>query len=401
MAETYHEENSIPIKADYDVIVVGGGVAGVSAALAARRQGCEVLLLEKSVMLGGLATLGMIIYYLPLCDGMGNKIVGGIAEELLYASIKYGFHNLPEYWRKGGPIPEKSQRYRTVFSASAFTIALDELIEQAGVHLLFDTVFSMPIMEGRRCTGVTVDNKSGRSVYRAKVIVDTTGDADVMERCGASCVEDQNWLTCWTYYTDLKQMRAAAESGNFQDGIRMKTLGRNMNASKEDPEKTGFFRGVSAEDVTKFVIEGRKLVKQHILNSESKDTCFFALPGMAQFRTTRRITGFYELTIDDKFKHFDDSIGCVTDWRKSGPVYEIPYRCLISKELDNVITAGRTIASKGGAWEVTRVIPPAALTGEAAGVASALVSETSCAFADVPLQELQDRLAKGGVMIHQ
>src|SRR5512145_2221418 len=95
------ESNQIPIAGKYDVIVAGGGIAGVAAALAARRSGCRVLLIEKSVMLGGLATLGFIAYYLPLCDGRGKKVSGGIAEELLHLSIKYGYGDLPPEWKDG------------------------------------------------------------------------------------------------------------------------------------------------------------------------------------------------------------------------------------------------------------------------------------------------------------
>ena len=86
-----NETNEVPIVAEYDIIVVGGGIAAMGAALGARRNGLKVLVIEKSVVLGGLATLGFIAYYLPLCDGKGKKVTGGIAEELLHLSIKYGY----------------------------------------------------------------------------------------------------------------------------------------------------------------------------------------------------------------------------------------------------------------------------------------------------------------------
>ena len=113
--ENYIEHNNIPVWGEYDVIVVGGGVAGVSAALAAKRNGCKTLLVEKSVMLGGLATLGLIAIYLPLCDGRGRKVIGGIAEELLQLAIKYGYDNLPPEWEKGCNRVETRRRYMTIF----------------------------------------------------------------------------------------------------------------------------------------------------------------------------------------------------------------------------------------------------------------------------------------------
>ena len=104
-----NETNEVPIAGKYDVIVVGGGIAGVGAALGARRNGCKVLMIEKSVMLGGLATLGFIAYYLPLCDGYGKKVTGGIAEELLYLSIKYGYNNLAPEWKDGTGVGTKKR----------------------------------------------------------------------------------------------------------------------------------------------------------------------------------------------------------------------------------------------------------------------------------------------------
>ena len=89
------EARQIPVCAETDVLVVGGGLAGVAAAAAASRTGANVILIEKSIILGGLATLGHVCVYLPLDDGLGHKIYGGMAEELLHVCIKYGFNNLP------------------------------------------------------------------------------------------------------------------------------------------------------------------------------------------------------------------------------------------------------------------------------------------------------------------
>ena len=144
------------------MIVVGGGIAGVAAAVAGRRNGCSVLLIEKSVVLGGLATLGFIAEYLPLCDGRGTKVTAGIAEELLHLSIKYGYGTLPPEWRDGRGVGT-TKRYRTFFSPPEFIYALDELMADEGVDLLFDTVFSRPVMEGGRCEAIIVENKSGRT----------------------------------------------------------------------------------------------------------------------------------------------------------------------------------------------------------------------------------------------
>ena len=142
------------------------------------------------------------------------------------------------------------------------------------------------------------------------------------------------------------------------------------------------------------------MAKEFVKKKDKKQYSLLALPGMAQFRTTRRITGFYELTSADVFARFEDSVGCVGDWRKAGPIYEIPYRTLIAPGLKNMLTAGRTIAAKDDAWEVTRVIPVAALTGQAAGTAAALALESGEDVAQIDIQKLQTFLEDTGVLIH-
>ena len=141
------------------------------------------------------------------------------------------------------------------------------------------------------------------------------------------------------------------------------------------------------------------LIKKGYFKPDHKKAVI-ALPAMAQFRTTRRISGIYEINDTDVNRDFDDSIGCAGDWRKAGPVYQIPYRSLINPGFENIIAAGRIIASSGDAWEVTRVIPAAALTGQAAGTAAALAIKEKCGFSDMPVNLLQKVLEDNGVIIH-
>lgn len=399
MGNFFAEQNYVPVAGAYDVIVVGGGVAGVAAALAAKRNGCKTLLIEKSVMLGGLATLGLIAIYLPLCDGQGRKVVGGIAEELLHLSIKYGYNNLPPEWQKGCSRAETKRRYMTDFSPAAFVLALDEVMQAEGVDLLFDTVFSRPVMENGVCRGIIVENKSGRVAYRGKMVVDTTGDADIMYRAGAACVEGQNWLTCWAYTTGLEEMKKAVETGKVKAGLRLQWYGAEADG-RNAVAGARKYNGTDAQDVTEFLLKGRELLRKDLAAAKNGEKACVTLPGMAQFRTTRRIKGFYELQEDDINKHFEDSIGTTGDWRRSGPVMEIPYRSLLAPGIHNLITAGRTIAAAGDAWEITRVIPPAAMTGEAAGTAAALAIKRNCSLAELPVADLQHRLEQAGVLIH-
>ena len=391
--------SKVDIIDEFDVIVIGGGISGVAAAIASGRSGSRTLLIEKSVMLGGLATLGHVVIYLPLCDGKGRKIIGGISEELLHLSLKYGYGSLSESWLNGKAGSENGDRYQTVFNAPSFTLALDEVIENAKVEILFDTVFSVPVIDQGYCKAVIVENKSGRQGYTGKMIIDATGDSDVMFRAGAQCVEADNWLAYWGYYSDLESMKEAVASANIMKAIKLLAYGGDRGG-KGVPDGLKKFSGTNAKNVTEFVLQGRKLARELIAHKDKNEYSLLALPGMPQFRTTRRIKGCYELTGQDVFMHFDDSIGCTGDWRKEGPVYEIPFKSLISKEIKNIITCGRTIASGGDAWEVTRVIPAAALTGQAAGTAAALAAKSNSSIQEIQVGELQSLLSASGVLIH-
>ena len=141
---SFSQSINVPAVSAYDVIVVGGGIAGCAAALAAVREGKSVLLLEKMTMLGGLGTAGHIVIYLPLCDGYGRQVIGGIAEELLLLSTKYSFHDDVAHWRENG------KRYETRYDGPSYALALEELLEQSGVAILYDTLAVTPIKQGRR-----------------------------------------------------------------------------------------------------------------------------------------------------------------------------------------------------------------------------------------------------------
>ena len=189
-----------------EVIVVGGGIAGVAAAVAAARSGADVLLLEKGALLGGLATNGLISWYEPLCDGHGEQLMTGLAEELLRLSIRYGDDTLPRIWKdEARPVdrslisPEKQHpiggRYATFFSPTIFQLALDELLKKEGVRIRLDILAARPVMEGSRCTGICCESKSGRQYFPAKIVVDASGDSDMFFRAGAPCAEGQNYFS--------------------------------------------------------------------------------------------------------------------------------------------------------------------------------------------------------------
>ena len=137
----------LSVKAHYDVIVCGGGVAGVAAAVSVAKRGKSVLLLEKSNILGGLATLGLINLFVPMCNGRGKQIIFGLAEKWTRDSAKYGYDTIPKEWQNGEPTEPTNVRYCQRYSPYIFALQLTEEVKNSGADLLFDCIACDPVME--------------------------------------------------------------------------------------------------------------------------------------------------------------------------------------------------------------------------------------------------------------
>jgi hypothetical protein len=377
---------------NYDVVVCGAGVAGVAAALESARAGLRTALVEKTILPGGLATSGLVLIYLPLCDGNGRQVTFGIAEELLHLSLRYGPGEIPANWRTGRDLSEPT-RYRTPFSPASFVLALDEVLVAAGVSLWFDTVCCVPVVTRRRITGVEVENKDGRGLFTAACVIDATGDADIACRAGAACAEGENKLSIWAL--DIDRPEPGHDWGCTGFPIQTTTLDGPL-PPPADPRDPADLRGVSARRVNRMVLEGRRMLRENFaqrqaaLGADGRHRVFpVTLPTMPQFRTTRRIVGRATLTDGQHGRPAKDSIGLVADWRKPGYVWEIPYGTLVPEGVSGLLAAGRCISSEKDAWEVTRVIPPAALTGQMAGLAAALAVRKGVPPGRIPAGEVQ------------
>ena len=397
--EKFIETREVPCIGEYDIIIAGGGIAGVAAALAARRLGSKVLLIEKSVMLGGLATLGLISWYEPLCDGSGRHIIKGISEELLLLSIQYGPDDLPAHWKTEKKGDSKLRRYATHYSPTIFALVLNDLMSKEGIDVRLDMIASYPIMEQNRCTGLIVESKSGREFFKADVFIDATGDADILYRGGVPCVQGENFLSYVAHGFGPKDVEKYTETKDALRIRRWMACGSNLYGVGH-PEGLYKFAGTNNEDVTEFVRMGQQMLFDKIKDEPPKDRDIITIPGMAQYRTTRHIQGEYELTINDEEKHHEDSIGAIGDFRKRHVHYEIPYGCLYNKEFPNMLAAGRIVSASGDGWEVTRVIPVAALTGQVAGTAAHLACTNNQSVADNDISVLQNLLVEQGIMLH-
>lgn len=357
----------------YDVIVVGGGIAGVAAAVAAARDGVSVLLLEKQVNLGGLATGGLISWYEPLCDGNGNQVITGIAEELIRLSVRDCFDSLPRRWGGTEKSSPRRDRFSTRYSPTVFSLALDEYVIENNVNVLFDAYATYPVMEEKICKGIIVESAEGRSFYPANVVVDATGDASIMYRAGVPCAEGENFLTYLTHDIQFDQVDKCVKENKVWAIRNWRNCGSDMQGNGH-PEKMKKFKGTSAEEITEFMLRGKQLLLQKLRSIDRYSYDIMGIPTMPQLRTVRRIIG------DSDFKAINgntvpDSIGRIGDFRMTEKyatnVYDVPLSALYNSAFPNLIAAGRIVsAPEYDDWETIRVIPACALTGEGAGKAA-------------------------------
>ena len=383
---------------DYDVVVAGAGIAGIAAALAAARRGHRTALIEKQILIGGLATSGLIYIYLPLCDGRGTQVTFGIAEELLKASLEFSPFDLTEKW--GGPKDGRcfrTNRYECDFSPAGFTLTLDRLLLEAGVDLWLDTrVCTVQKAADGKITAVEVENSSGRGVVGAKYFVDASGEAVLIRRAGGKTDTDRNYQALWMIE------RAPGENLPYAitDSIHVEALGR----FSQEWEFPGDPRDARA--ATEFVRNSWRMGREHYAKawkSEGADRFThypLHLPAMPQFRKIARIHGLETLTTGSEWNSFQSSVGLYADWRSAGKVYETPYGSLIPEDVRGVFAAGRCISAEGDAWESYRVIPSAAMTGEIAGTAASLAVERSCDGTELTPEQVRSELRKNNFKFH-
>ena len=404
MASVIREDaREIVVTHKCDVLVAGGGIAGVSAAIAAARNGAKVTLLEREYALGGLATLGLITIYLPLCDGEGRQMVHGIGEELLKISIKHGAEkNYPEAWLENGTKEERiAKRYATQFNPHIFAIEMEKQLLELGVTILYGTLACAVSMNtaGDRINAVVVENKSGREAIEVKSVIDATGDADICKLAKASTVlyEKKNALASWYYYLAGGELRL--RMFGLADVIPEENQS-SANAGNEvelviDSKR---YTGVDGMELSDMVINSHQRMFEDILKrrENNKDSVPVTISSIPLLRMTRRLVGMYTMDDTEMDEYMEDSIGTTGDWRKRGPRYEIPFRTLYGPDVKNLLAAGRDISVTDAMWDITRVIPPCAVTGEAAGTAAAISDD----FSKIDIGELQKRLTAAGVKLH-
>ena len=420
----------IPVVASTDVVVIGAGPAGLTAAVSAARNGCSVTLLERYHHLGGMASGGMVLVLDDMVNE-GNEIVTtGIVNEFVDRMVKQDGAVFPpreecltnwDMWQKwsrwGGIDFHKTGMPQPIIHAVAFDpdawkrVSLD-LVVEAGVNLRLHSWFSEALVENGKVTGVICQTKLGRQAIRADMVIDATGDLDVASSAGASFINGQYIVTTVFRLMDVDTDKA--EAYEYANPEAYKKLDREARRRIGGawgmwwlktplpgvvwcncPHMSGY-DGLSPEDMLGAEIEGRERM-MNLLHFARENIPGFEnarMLGAAEqlgIRQTRLLKGEYVVTKKDvaSRRHFADSV-C------RGRDYYTPYRALLPKGIDNLIVAGRHYSVDSDAQKLSREIPPCMSQGEAAGVAVALALNSNKALRDVDAKLIQKQMRAQG-----
>jgi len=371
---------SIPVVREVDVLVAGGGTAGVPAALAAARLGARTLLIEKFNSFGGAITWGLTIT-LP-----AYPIVGAILNEILRRMRdKYD-----------AVVQREAEPNFVVFDQELYKYESLLMLEEAGVEMLLNTLAVSAIVEDGAVTGVIVENKSGRQAIRARVTIDCTGDADIAFRSGARTVTAPR-----DKLLPITQMWVAANVDTSAPDAG-KGLGCMSTVLHEGELNVwgGSLSGIDATDAWELTSAEITLRKQSVndwlrkrANSRAWARSYVGfLAAHLGVRETRRLIGQHVVTAAEFGKAgYDDAIGTTTSDR------QIPYRALVPRERDGLLVAGRCISTDQEVQHSIRIAPDCALFGEVAGTAAAICIKKGAQPRQVPVGPLRRQLKKQGV----
>ena len=407
-----------PVLAETQVLVVGGGSAGTAAAIAAARNGADVVLVERSGALGGLATGGLIILLLTLDDGDGHQVIGGLCQEVVdrLKSRRAAFFPPPESWgsedetlleqyRSWGLLwgmgPHRV-RYSVAYDPEEFRFALNDACETSKVRLLFHSWACEALCDGERVRGVTFQSKSGRFAILADVVIDTTGDGDIFASAGVPFELEKVLPWLWFRMGGVRDVDAALAGSSWF----FKTMGPGQvllpwGATDRVIRKID---ATDPRDLTLAEIECRKKVMEAVdqLRAEVpqfKDAHVCDIATQLGITESRRMVGEYVLTRDDMNKPRDDVVALTGHWTKYGALYWIPFRSLLAKQYTNLVAAGRCISVDHPTHNATKEIPACMATGEAAGTAAALAVSQRIAPKQLDISQLQSRLRSKGAIL--
>ena len=444
---TYSLRREIPIEEGYNLVVVGGGPAGVAAAVCAGRLGAKVLLVEAMGCLGGMGSSGLVTAFDPMSDGR-RMLVGGLMREIVETMYERGFlapYATPECWH--------SEFHRWVpFQAEGLKLVLDDLVSEAGVETRFFTrLIDVDVAPGGGTVrGAIVNSVEGHRYLSADAFVDATGDGVLADLCGAECREagrDTPKImppTLCALWAGIDFDRAKESPRDLNPKGQQEYLERAIEDgffSHRDRHLPGVFHvgqgvgmsnsghvfgmdSLNTASLSRGMMKGRKLVMEYL--------AFFRkyVPGFEEVehvttgslmgvRESRRVVGEYELNFDDYLarRNFPDQIAMFNkavdihvyddsdeeyeryykEFHETGRLgvgecFGIPYGVLVPAGWANLWVAGRCASSDLRVHGSIRVQPAASMMGQAAGTAAVQSIHTGQPACDLDTAALVETL---------
>jgi hypothetical protein len=421
----------VRVAAQADVVVVGGGPAGVSAAIAAARNGARVTLLERYNHLGGLASGGMVLVLDDMWDSHQQEIsVRGTCMEMIDRMAALGLAKFPtrgewgaatktvEKWTRWGSFDFHSKQkphpivFAAAFDPDAWKRVAMEQVRELNIELRLHSWFSRTLVEDGQVKGVICDTKNGREAILGNVVIDCSGDLDVAASAGAPHIGGSYIVT--TVFrlggvdTDEAERFEREEPEAFD--LLDREIKRMLGGSWAQwwlktplpgvvwcncPHMPGL-DPLKVEDLTRAEVDGRRIVHQTV------DLIRARLPGFQDcyvvdmapqtgVRQTRLLEGEYVMSKEDVMQRtrFGDSVA-------RGRDYYYPYRSMLPRSVDNLLVAGRHYSASSAAQKISREIPPCMAMGEAAGVAAALALDAGVSVRKVDVAKVQRTLRAQG-----
>ncbi len=444
---------AVPVRAEVDVLVVGGGPAGIIAAMAAAEAGLKVALVESRSFVGGNLTIGLPV--LGFLSQKGKPIIAGLPQKFIDQLRARGAAS------EHRPCPLHVSL--TLVEPEAVKSVAVEMLLERGVELLLYTMFVGVVMEGERLRGIIIESKAGREALLAKVVIDCTGDGDVAFRAGVPCekgdaqggMQPPTLMFCLAGVDTekLRQSMSQDPKAYQADFIPAEYFGQNrqfivvglrrlIEQARQAglsiaTERTILITGLRAGEVwvnmtrvkgvdgtdPRSLSAGEIEARRQITDIHKYLVAY--VPGFeqAQFtkaapflgiRETRRIVGQYVMNREDilSCRRFEDAIavgsypidlhrpndsGCTLEW--CGDCYDIPYRSLLPQRIDNLLVAGRCISTTHEAMAAIRVMSTCMAMGEAAGRAAALAVADGVLPSQVNVGKLREQLLARGAFL--
>ena len=430
-----------------DVVVVGGGPGGIGAALSAARSGADTVLIERYEHLGGMGTGGLVTIIPNLSDFSGKQQIAGISQEWIERLEKREATDYPkkEDWGSDDPkvvqyyqnrsffnVREKRVLYSAHIDAEISKCILQDMVEEAGVKTYLHAWGTEPIMDGNKVRGVIFESKSGRQAILAKVVIDSTGDGDLLPYSGAD-FEDEIDRTLrianlsfsyWIANVDLKkynEYRSAHQKEIMEQMREIRKAGGHggfMTSYLKNQESVVWVfpryankSQVDVEELTRVEFLGRKEMlithDYYKKNIPGFDKSFIVLSNpQLGTRGARRVVGEYVMTEKDMNSNVphEDTIAVFPDVDRGkesidSPVTYMPYRCMIPRKVDNFLIACRAFSSNAIANNFFNYIPHCIALGEAAGTAAAQAISSGVDLRKINIKALQASLKKQGVIL--